>query len=301
MRFQFPLSIVASIFLTIQFSSCSSQNEQPAPERISAVEIKPDHFAMPPIPDSISFCGVTVRMDNFDLKERLDRELIVNTYRHSATIQYLKRAKRFFPAIEKALAENGIPEDMKYLCVAESGLAQVTSRSGAKGFWQFMPPTAKEYGMKINAEIDERMNVEKSTEAACNYLKTAHQKFNDWFLAAAGYNRGMGGIQRDLTEQGVDSYFDLQMPEETNRYVFRIIALKIVMENPEAYGFYPEEFELYEPIDTKVITVNSSIPNLAEWAKENGSTYRMLRLLNKWIIGNKLTYRGESFNIQLPK
>ncbi|HIP32838.1 MAG TPA: lytic transglycosylase domain-containing protein, partial [Crocinitomicaceae bacterium] len=173
MRIQFPLNLIASVILIVQFSSCNSQNEQPTPERISAVEIKADHFAMPKTPDSIVLFGVTIRMDNFDLKERLDRELIVNTYRHSATIQYLKRAKRFFPAIEKALAENGIPEDMKYLCVAESGLAQVTSRSGAKGFWQFMPPTAKEYGMKINSEIDERMNVEKSTKAACKYLKTA--------------------------------------------------------------------------------------------------------------------------------
>lgn len=298
---KFLLHFLASAFIIIQFSSCNSQNEQPTPERISAVEIEKDHFAMPPIPDYIVFCGDTVRMDNFDLRERLDRELIVNTYRHSATIQYLKRAKRFFPAIEKALAENNIPDDMKYLCVAESGLAQVTSRSGAKGFWQFMPPTAKEYGMKINAEIDERMNVEKSTAAACKYLSIAYTKFNDWFLAAASYNRGMGGIQKDLSTQQVNSYFDLQMPEETNRYVFRIIALKIVMENPEAYGFYPEEFELYEPIKTRSITVDYSIPNLAEWAKENGSTYRMLRLLNSWIIANKLTFRGEAYKIQLPQ
>ncbi|MBL1280108.1 MAG: lytic transglycosylase domain-containing protein [Fluviicola sp.] len=301
MTIQSPLTIFASALLIIQFSSCNSQNERPTPERTYVIGEAEKHFTMPPTPDSISFCGVTVRMDNFDLRERLDRELIVNTYRHSATIQYIKRAKRFFPAIEKALAKNGIPEDMKYLCVAESGLAQVTSRSGAKGFWQFMPATAKEYGMKINSEIDERMNVEKSTTAACKYLNTAYKKFDDWFLAAAGYNRGMGGIQKDLDAQGVSSYFDLQMPEETNRYVFRIIALKIVMENPEAYGFYPEEFELYEPVETRTITVNSSIPNLATWAKENGSTYRMLRLLNTWIVGNKLTFRGSEYKIQLPK
>lgn len=301
MRFIFPFQLIVCSLLTLSITSCSSQSEKPTPERISAVEIKADHFVMPPLPESIMFCGVRVEMDNFDLRERLDRELIVNTYRHSATIQYLKRANRFFPEIEKVLKENGIPDDMKYLCVAESGLAQVTSRSGAKGFWQFMPPTAKEYGMKINTEIDERMNVEKSTIAACKYLNTANSKFNDWFLAAAGYNRGMGGIQRDLNEQGVSSYFDLQMPEETNRYVFRIIALKIVMENPEAYGFYPEEFELYDPIEIRTVKVNSSIPNLAEWAKENGSNYRMLRLLNSWIIGSKLTYRGEEYKIQLPK
>tara|TARA_R110002072_G_scaffold282761_3_gene445970 strand:+ start:44616 stop:45521 length:906 start_codon:yes stop_codon:yes gene_type:complete len=301
MIFKFHYKLIASAIIILQFSSCSSQNEKATSQRISDVEVKADHFEMPPIPDSISFCGVTVRIDNFDLKERLDRELIVNTYRHSATIQYIKRAKRFFPEIEKALVKNGIPEDMKYLCVAESGLAQVTSRSGAKGFWQFMSPTAKEYGLKINTEIDERMNVEKSTSAACKYLNAANKKFDDWFLAAAAYNRGTGGIQRDLDAQKVTSYFDLQMPEETNRYVFRIIALKIVMENPEAYGFNPEKFELYEPIVTKTLNVTSSIANLSDWAVENGSTYRMLRLLNPWIIGIKLTYRNESYKIHLPK
>lgn len=287
------------ILLLMSTSSCTKGSEHKEdeikPTQNSEVDIK-----KMPLPDSITFCGKTVLLENFDVRERLDKELIVNTYRHSATIQYLKRANRFFPAIEKQLADNGIPDDMKYLCVAESGLAQVTSRSGAKGFWQFMPPTAKEFGLILNNEVDERMNIEKSSDAACEYLKNAHAKFDDWFLTAAAYNRGQGGIQRDIENQHVDNYFDLHLTEETSRYVFRILALKIIMENPEKYGFSLDETELYQPIETKSILVEQSINNVAMWAKSKGTTYRIVKLLNPWVLKNKLTIKSKHYKLLLP-
>ena len=297
MRFQNIIS--ALVILMIGVSSCTTNQEK----KILKKEINTSQKSVTKssiLPDSIIFCGKTVLLDNFDVRERLDKELIVNTYRHSATIQYLKRANRFFPFIEKQLAENGIPDDMKYLCVAESGLAQVTSRSGAKGFWQFMPPTAKEFGLTQNKEVDERMHVEKSTNAACEYLTNAYSKFDDWFLTAAAYNRGQGGIQRDLEGQHASNYFDLHLTEETSRYVFRIIALKIVMENPETYGFSLKETDLYDPIETKSVVIKETIEDLALWAQSKGTTYRLIKLLNPWILNNKLTIKSKEYTILLP-
>ena len=253
MRFHIYLVICFSIIITL-LQSCEQSIKKNQKEESPIVRVNSAKKTML-LPDSVSFCGRTVYLSNFDVRERLDKELIVNINRHSATIQYLKRANRFFPKIEQQLKENGIPEDMKYLCVAESGLAQVTSRSGALGFWQFMAATAKEFGLARDHEVDERLHVKKSTSAACEYLKKANTKFNDWFLTAAAYNRGQGGIERDLEDQQVTSYFDLHLNEETSRYVFRILALKIVMENPENYGFELEKSELYKPVQTKSVIV----------------------------------------------
>ena len=300
MRIKQIIPLIIFLLSVLPFTSCSGEIEvanQPVKEGENFEEV----FELPELPDSIEFCGTMLKFDNFDIRERLDKEIIVNTYRHSATIQYLKRANRYFPAIVNTLKLNNIPEDFKYLCVAESGLEQVTSRSGAKGFWQFMPFTAKEYGLIVNAEVDERYNVTKSTNAACQYLNQAQKKFNDWLLTAASYNRGMGGISRDLESQKVDKYFDLHLNTETSRYVFRIIALKIVMENPEKYGFALNDNHLYNPVLTKSIEVEKSIPDLAEWAIEQGSNFRMLKLLNPWILGHKLTFRSRKYIIRLPK
>ena len=299
MQFKTIIYVHLSILLYLSFSSCTHNSEQLISERkpIQSSLLENKKMSLPP---SVTFCGKTVSLDNFDVRERLDKELIVNTYRHSATIQYLKRANRFFSAIEKQLLENGIPEDMKYLCVAESGLTQATSRSGAKGFWQFMPSTAKEFGLTINEEVDERMNIENSTDAACAYLKNAHAKFDDWFLTAAAYNRGQGGIERDIENQHVNNYFDLHLTEETSRYVFRILALKIVMENPSNFGFSLEKSELYQPIETRTILITESIPNLAIWAIEHGTTYRIVKLLNPWVLRNKLTIKSKQYKLLLP-
>lgn len=257
-------------------------------------------FHLPKLPKSITFCDKEYNLDNFDVKERLDKEIIVNTYYHSSTIQCFKRANRFFSELEILLKENNVPDDMKYLCLIESGLLQAVSPSGAKGFWQFMPNTGKEYGLVINKEIDERLHIEKSTIAACQYLNDANQNFNDWMLSSASYNRGVAGIERDLSSQNVSNYFDLHLNNETSRYVFRILALKIIFENPEAYGFNIDDIELYDPIKTRTIEVDYTIKNMKIWAKEQNSNYHMLKVLNPWLISTKLTYNGTNHQIQLP-
>lgn len=262
---------------------------------------KTESFQLPDLPKSVSFCGEEFPLDNFDVRERLDKELIVNAYYHSSTIQGLKRANRYFPEIEKALKENGIPDDFKYLCLIESGLSQAVSPAGAKGFWQFMPATAEEFNLTVNNQIDERLDVTKSTNAACKYLRKAQNNFNNWMLTAAAYNAGMGGIQNAMEDQLVERYFDLHLNNETSRYVFRILAMKIIFENPEAYGFSKEQIELYEPIATRKIEVKEVIPDLKKWAKENGSNYHMVKVLNPWILRDKLDVRNEVLTIELPK
>lgn len=281
-------------------SSCSS-NEKHKEKDITEIIQKTESFQLPDLPKSVSFCGEEFPLDNFDVRERLDKELIVNAYYHSSTIQGLKRANRYFPEIEKALKENGIPDDFKYLCLIESGLSQAVSPAGAKGFWQFMPATAEEFNLTVNNQIDERLDVTKSTNAACKYLRKAQNKFNNWMLTAASYNAGMGGIQNAMEDQLVERYFDLHLNNETSRYVFRILAMKIIFENPEAYGFSKEQIELYEPIATRKIEVKEVIPDLKKWAKENGSNYHMVKVLNPWILRDKLDVRNEVLTIELPK
>jgi hypothetical protein len=239
-------------------------------------------------------------LSNFDIRERLDKELIVTTYFHSYTIQALKRANRYFGSIEEELIKQKLPVDFKYLCLIESGLTQARSPDGALGFWQLMPETAKQYGLRIDSEVDERMHIQKSTIAACRYLKDANEKFDDWILTSASYNRGIAGIEGDLEEQEVSSYFDLNLNSETSRYVFRILAMKIIFENKKAYGYDEENMDLYEPIKTRSITINKPINDVKKWAKDQGSNYRMLKLLNPWIIGNKLTYKNSALIIELP-
>ncbi len=281
-------------------SSCSSTEKQKEKDMTEIIQ-KTESFQLPDLPKSVSFCGEEFPLDNFDVRERLDKELIVNAYYHSSTIQGLKRANRYFPEIEKALKENGIPDDFKYLCLIESGLSQAVSPAGAKGFWQFMPATAEEFNLTVNNQIDERLDVTKSTNAACKYLRKAQNKFNNWMLTAASYNAGMGGIQNAMEDQLVERYFDLHLNNETSRYVFRILAMKIIFENPEAYGFSKEQIELYEPIATRKIEVKEVIPDLKKWAKENGSNYHMVKVLNPWILRDKLDVRNEVLTIELPK
>ena len=297
------MRILPVIFIgaTCFFQACTTdanQNETSVQQVAENEETK--KIPLPPLPKSVIFCGEEFQLDNFDVRERLDKELIVNTFYHSSTIQGLKQANRYFPQIEKELKANGIPDDFKYLCLIESGLTQATSPSGAKGFWQFMPKTAEEFGLVVNAQIDERLDIAKSTVAACHYLQNAQKKFNDWMLTAASYNRGIGGIEEALEDQEVDRYFDLHLTNETSRYVFRIIAMKLIFENPEVYGFSKEEIELYEPIPTREVVVKASILNLKHWAKEQGSNYRMLKLLNPWILTDKLAVKNSEMIIELP-
>lgn len=247
--------------------------------------------------------GERIPVENFDVRERLERELVVNTFYHSATILNLKNASRFFPVIEPILKEHGIPDDFKYLAVAESNLRNETSPAGAKGVWQFMKSTAGEYGMEVSSEVDERYHLEKSTRAACKYLKKRYEKFGSWVMAAASYNMGSAGLSGDMKVQKFDSYWDLNLNAETSRYVFRIVAIKEVMEHPDNFGFDLSDEERYEPLDDYAIaTVDGSIPNLGDFAKKYGISYRMLKLYNPWLKSHKLTNsKKRTYDIKIPK
>lgn len=253
------------------------------------------------LPVKMDFCGERVPLEIVDVKERLDRELLVNANLHSATSLIIKRANRYFDDIEPILKKNGIPDDFKYLCVIESALTNATSSAGAKGFWQFMPETAKEYNLEISSTVDERYHVIKATEAACAYLKKAYNKFGNWTLVAAAYNRGMAGVERQLTAQGVTDYYDLYLNEETSRYVFRILALKEIMLNTDKYGYMFDKEALYKPIKTKKINVNTTIENLHTWALEQGINYKILKLHNPWLLDTTLVVPlGKTYDIEIP-
>lgn len=255
----------------------------------------------PDIPDSIKFFNVLINLEDEDVRERLDREIITNVYFQSSTTFALKRANRYFPEIEKILQKQKVPNDFKYLAVIESNLSEVTSPVGASGFWQIMPSTAKEYELKINDEIDERLNLTKSSYAACAFIKNSYKYFGNWINACASYNRGIGGVNSDMKWQKTSHYFDTDMNNETDRYVFRMIAMKLIMENQKAYGFDIPLNQLYEPLQIRKIKLKKSIPNLAEWSVRNGINIKILRKLNPWIISNKLTIKDSYFEIKLPK
>lgn len=256
----------------------------------------------PALPQQLSFAGEAVPLDRWDVKERLDRELLFNSYSHANIIYLMKLSNRYFSIISQRLKANDVPDDFKYLCIAESNLsAGAVSRVGATGFWQFMGGTAPGYGLTANSLVDERMDVEKSTDAACTYLRSAYAKFGTWTAAAAPYNCGMGGYNGQATFQRTMNYYDLHLPEETNRYLFRILAFKHILENAEALGFKVSNEELYSEIPFRTVTVTSSISNLAQWAIDNGTTYKILRLMNPWIRGKSLTVTGgKTYNIKLP-
>jgi len=254
------------------------------------------------LPESIDFAGEKTPLDAPDIQERLDKELLVNTYWQSNMMLLLKRANKYFPLIEEILEEEGIPSDFKYLAVIESGLENVRSPKGAKGFWQLMPATAKEYGLEVNTNVDERYHIEKATRVACKYLKKAKNRFGSWTLAAASYNRGMYGTNRLLDRQLVDSYYDLLLNSETGRYVFRILAVKEIMTNPERYGFVFNSEDLYNPIPVKKIGLDTAIANLAEFAKEKEINYKILKIHNPWLIENRLNNKSRKYyEISIPE
>lgn len=262
--------------------------------------IKSSHSA--PLPTEINFAGEKVPTSDNDVSERLDREMVTNINYHSNTTLVIKRANKVFPIIEPILKANGIPDDFKYLAVIESSLVNAVSPAGARGVWQFMPATAKEYGMEVTDHVDERYHLEKSTEAACKYLNDAYKKFGNWTLVAASYNGGMAGIYRVLEAQQVTSYYDALFYEETGRYVFRILALKEIMKNSAKYGFNIPQDELYVYVPTKKLVVENSIEDLALFAKEQGTNYKTLKVLNQWLRDKKLTVAtGKSYLIEVPE
>jgi len=257
----------------------------------------------PETPTSLDFCGEEVPLDRWEIKERLERELISNFYQHGAQLYILKLSGRYFPIIEQRLKENGLPDDLKYLCVAESALNQnAVSGVGAASFWQFMKETGPRYGLEVTDEVDERFNIAKATDAACKYMKECHDKFGSWTAAAAAYNCGPAGFANQASFQGPNNYYDLIFPDETNRYVFRILALKYLISNAQKLGNIVPKGEEYKPLKGKEVVVESTIPDLAVWAKENNTSYKMLKIYNPWLRAHKLTVKpGKKYTVILPE
>jgi hypothetical protein len=256
----------------------------------------------PKIPNNVTVFGEGVPLDNFEVYERVDREILVNTYWHSATILAIKRAARWFPIIEPILKQNNIPDDFKYLAVVESNLENVVSPAGATGYWQFIKSAAKQYGLEVTDEVDERYDVIKSTEAACQYLNTAYQMFGNWTMSASSYNAGMSGIDKWSGLQKTTNYWNLVLGSETSRYVSRIIAMKLIMENPSAYGYDLKEEDLYKPLKFKEVELNTSVADFAEYASTIGVNYKTLKLYNPWLRDTKLKIKsGVTYKIKIPE
>jgi hypothetical protein len=310
--------VVISIFLFQSFSAKSNDRNTQAdiltmpeaipsdlPEKVAPAPLSSpkgiSRVIMTDIPQYVSFAGEPAPLDIFYVREYFDRELIVNTHFHSSTILLTKRANRWFPVIEPVLKENNVPDDFKYLALIESGLENVTSPAGAKGFWQFMKHTAREYNLEVNSDIDERYNVEKATVAACQYLNDAYQEFGNWTLVAAAYNAGKRRISQELEEQKTDNYYDLLLNTETARYIFRILAIKTIFENQEKYGFYFEPESLYPPIPVETITVNETIKNLVSFAHDHNITYKTLKYFNPWLLDDHLPNRSRrTYHLKIP-
>ena len=254
------------------------------------------------LPETMEFCGEQVPLDRFYVREALEREVLVNSYRHASTILLLKRTTRWFPVIEPILRKNNLPEDFKYLAMIESDLTNAVSPSKAVGFWQFLEGTGKQYKLEIYKEVDMRYHQEKETQAACDFLNDLYKRFGSWTLAAAAYNCGGGKVSRTIEEQHVTSYYDMLLPAETERYIYRILALKLMTQNPEKYGFHISDEGWYQPLEYKTVTVTQTIDDLAQWAVDQGTNLKMLKYYNPWLRSNTLTISpGNSYVIKLPK
>ena len=253
------------------------------------------------IPNVMTFAGERVPLQDTDVRERLDREIHVNTYWHSNMLLMIKKANRFFSEIEPLLKKYNLPDDFKYLAVAESGLDNVTSHAGASGFWQFMKATGKEYGLEINNYVDERYNLELATKVAAQYLINSKKLFGSWTNAAAAYNAGNAGITKQMKRQDATDYYSLLLNSETGRYVFRILAFKEILSNPEKYGFYVDQQDLYQAIPTKTIIINTPVEDFAKFAKQQGINYKILKIHNPWLRDTYLkNASGKAYSIKIP-
>ncbi|MFO7446350.1 MAG: lytic transglycosylase domain-containing protein [Ignavibacteriaceae bacterium] len=256
----------------------------------------------PKMPENLEFAGEKIPVGNFEVYERMEREFLANTYWHSATLLALKRANRWFPVIEPILKKNNIPDDFKYLSVAESNLDNVVSPVGASGFWQFMEETGKRYGLEINSQVDERYNLEKATEAACKYLRNSYNMFGSWTAVAASYNMGYDGVKKQMDRQKAKNYFNLSLNSETYRFVGRIVSLKYIMSSPAEYGYDLSEDDLYQPLEYDEITLNTSVQHFADYAADFGINYATLKLYNPWLRENKLDNKtGRTYAVKIPK
>lgn len=256
------------------------------------------HLYNPPIPANLEFVGEKVPLERYDIRESLDRELLVNAYWQSNILLYCKRAYRYFPVIEPILKEEGLPDDFKYLALVESGLTNVVSPAKAAGFWQFLKETGIQHGLEVNDEVDERYHLEKATRAACQYLKRSYGKFNSWALAAAAYNMGEGGVKRTIDKQKTTSYWDLYLNDETARYVYRILAAKIILSNPQDYGIQMHLSDLYQPLTVTTVKIDTAIVSLVDFAIKYDMTYKQLKMLNPWLRSDKLSNKlGKTYTI----
>ncbi|WP_372756599.1 lytic transglycosylase domain-containing protein [Mariniflexile sp.] len=254
------------------------------------------------VPDNLDFAGEAMPINNPDIYERMDKELLVNTYWQSNGLLMFKRAKKYFPIIEPILAKNGVPDDFKYLAVIESGLTNAVSPAGARGVWQIMPATGRENGLEVNDNVDERYHLEKATEVACKYLLKSKEDLGSWTLAAAAYNAGNAGISRYLRDQNVNDYYDLLLGEETGRYIFRIVALKEILSNPSKYGFNFREKDLYTNIPTRKVMVDTAITDFTKFAESYGINYKILKIHNPWLREPKLDNKSrKSYAIEIPE
>ena len=285
MRLKYITSfILLSGLVTSLVIFTSAETDQPHPTEVKPSTIKPF-----PLPEALEVAGELMPLDKLDVQESLDREILVNTYWQSNNLLMLKRSDKWFPIIIPILKKHGIPEDFKYLALIESGLQDIVSPAGAAGPWQIMKGTALDHGLEVNSEIDERYHMVKATLVACEYLNEAYDKFNNWTLAAASYNMGMGGTAKILAEQRVNSYYDLRLNSETGRYLYRMAALKHIHEHLSDYGYVYHKSEGYSLPIFDTITVNSSVPSWIDWSIEHHTTYKALRWYNPWIRASKLS------------
>lgn len=299
--FAAAIMVACLAFVLFNCSTTGEKGESVSDENYKQLFKQSYRICNPPIPEELSFAGEVVPIDNYMVREMLERELLVNTYWQSNILLLAKRCYRYFPIIEPILEKNNVPEDFKYLCVIESSLTNCVSPAKAAGFWQFMPTTGKEYGMEVGTEVDQRFDLAIATEAACKYLKNQYNTFKNWSLVALSYNAGLGGISSRLADQQVSSAYDLALNQETGRYLFRIMAAKLILENPEMYGICMRHKDLYQPIETKVVTVNTGIANLSSFAIANGINLKTLKAFNPWLRSSKLTNaQHKTYNILIP-
>ncbi|WP_299136808.1 lytic transglycosylase domain-containing protein [uncultured Tenacibaculum sp.] len=291
------LPIITIITLALLLMNTISKDKEPVIKNVAeSYEIKAIK-----VPERMELAGEQVPLDRNDIKERMDRELLVNTYWQSNGLLLIKRAHKFFPIIEPLLKKYDLPDDFKYLCVAESALINIPSSKGAAGYWHFLPSTGREFGLEVNRNVDERYNLEKSTRVAAAYLKKAKRKFGSWTLAAAAYNAGNGRISQRLKQQQVTDYYDLLLNTETGRYIFRILALKEVLSNPKKYGFVFDQEDLYTFPSTYEVKVDTAITNIASFAKNYGITYKDLKIVNPWLRETKLNNKSrKEYIIKIP-
>jgi hypothetical protein len=293
----FLAGIIATLVLiseALHVSSSASTDDIPFNQNYKVYPV--------PLPDTMSFAGEKVPMNHLGVREALEQEMLINTYWQSQALLMLKRAHRYFPEIEEILKENSIPDDFKYLALAESAFSYRVSSAGAVGFWQMMKSTAEAYHLEISKDVDERYNLKKSTEAACRYFKDAYQELHNWTLVAASYNMGIAGVERELQYEKENSYYDLSLNQETARYVYRILSLKQFVTYPALYGYYLKKKDYYMPVPSYTVNVDSTITSLGDYAQQQGISYHVLKFLNPWLINEKLiNLQGKSYEITLPK